>query len=103
MEERQQDIEHCGNGSQAGLNVGSEAVANTLQIADHGNHRQGRFDVHAVIPGAFGTQFEIVGHAVGIAKAKVGKDDGFLFKLFGQVQEGLVMGTLLVLVQSPTI
>ena len=46
-----------------------------FEAADDGDHRQRRFDMHALIPGAFGTPFAVVGNALGTAQAIVGQDN----------------------------
>ena len=91
MKEGEQDIEHGYHRSQACLDVGTESVMNPLEITDDSHHRQGRFDTQAFIPGAFGTQFAIVGNAVHTAEARVGQDNASLVHALNHVMEGLIV------------
>src|SRR5216684_2147978 len=75
MKEREQDIEHCNNRGQTCLNVVTDPVMDALEIANDGHHRQGGFDTHALIPGAFGTQLAVVGNTLDTAEAIVGQDN----------------------------
>src|SRR5512135_2447607 len=75
MKERKQDVEHSNERSQASLDVGAQAVSNALEVTDDRDHRQSRLDRHALIPGAFGTQFEVRWNALLAAKAQVAQDN----------------------------
>ncbi len=92
MKKREQDIEHGDHRSQPCLDVGTQAMVNALEATDDGNHRQRGFHAHAFIPGTLLTQFEIIGDAVGTAKADIGQHDADLAQGFDQVMEVLVMG-----------
>src|SRR5260221_567592 len=46
-----------------------------LGLADDGQHREGGFNHHAVIPGAFLADFDVIGHAMSTAETPIGEHD----------------------------
>src|SRR6266566_171099 len=91
MKEREQDIEHSHHRSQTSLDVGPEAMMDALEVADDGDHRQRRFDTHALIPGAFGTQFAVVRNALGTAEAIVSQHNALPVHLLNHRVEALIV------------
>src|SRR5947209_9114611 len=91
MKECEQDIEHGDERSQACLNVRPEPMMDALETADDGYHRQSRFDTHALIPGAFGTQFAVVGNTLGTAEAIISQHNALPVHLLNQGMKALIV------------
>jgi len=54
-------------------------IMDVLESTNNGDHRQGCLHTKVFIPSAFGTQFAIVGNAVGIPEPKSAKTMLLLF------------------------
>ena len=91
MKEREQNVEHGDYRSQASLDRGRQAMMDALEIANNGYHRQRCFDTHALIPGAFGTQFAVVGNTLGTAEAIISQHNALPVHLLNQGMKALIV------------
>lgn len=73
MEQFQADIEHSSHKSKASFNVNLNAMMDFLGVANDGHHRERGFNHHAVIPGAFLADFDVIGNALSTAEPPVGE------------------------------
>src|SRR5262249_47441744 len=71
MEQFQADVEHGSHKSQARFNVKLEPMMKFLGFANDSQHGERGFNHHAVIPRTFFADFDIIGQALGAAKAVV--------------------------------
>src|SRR5215471_16234649 len=72
------------------LKMMSSAMKQAFGMANHGQQGKGGLDPHAVIPGAFDTQLQIVRNASFTAKAQVRQDDPIFHQQVEERQEVLV-------------
>ena len=68
-----QDIKQGHRVSDPALEIVSDTMNHFLEMAYNRQHQQDRFNHHAVIPGAFGTHFQIGRMPVRFGKMRVGK------------------------------
>jgi hypothetical protein len=87
MKERVQDVEHGNSVSETSVKVGFGAMMDFLGFANDGQQGKGRFDDHAVIPGALFAELDVIRNAVGAAKAPISQNNRLPIVFLEEIQE----------------
>src|SRR5215211_3246843 len=66
-------------------------MSDAFQIADGGQHREDRFNTHALIPSSFLADFHVFGHTVFVSKTEIGQGDGLTEEWLNQRMKMLVV------------
>ena len=83
-----QDIEQGHRVSDPALEIVPDTMTHFLEMTHNRQHRQNRFNHHAVIPGALGTYFQVRRVPARFGKMRVGKNQHFFGNCLNQVLKG---------------
>src|SRR5579864_6499655 len=90
MKQSQTDIVHGDSVGQTGFDVVFSAVKELFGVAHDSQQRKAGFHSHALIPGAFFAQFDVVGNAVSTAEAPVSQQNSLLVVFLKEIQESII-------------
>src|SRR5260370_18947807 len=87
MKQGHQHIEQRDHRGQTGLNEGFQSMKHPLETTDDRQQRERGFYRHAVVPGAPGTPFAVLRHAILATKAVIGQNNAASTELLDERME----------------
>ena len=91
LKQGHQYVEHGRHKGQTRLAIHCQSVPNPLPITDDRDQRQGRFDLHTLVPSAFLANLHVLGNTVLVAKTVIRWRNGLSITSFYQRVEALIV------------